>query len=243
MTLSLLRFDPNSHAATRWFAAEALAPRSGEDDGYAWHALMAAAFGDAAPKPFRVADRRGRPPQILAYTTRDPAALSAAAHGFADPLALLALGLAHAPVAAKAMPPFAPGRRLGISLKVRPTVRTDRDGDRRKSAEVDAFVAALRNAESAGSPPPDRGTAYCAWTSGRLEAGGMRVLDLRLDGLDRVPVARRDSRRGIRLVEGHAASFAGMIEVTDAETFAATLGRGIGRHRAFGYGMLLLSPP
>jgi CRISPR system Cascade subunit CasE len=30
--------------------------------------------------------------------------------------------------------------------------------------------------------------------------------------------------------------------VVDADKFAALLARGVGRHRAFGYGMLLLSP-
>jgi CRISPR system Cascade subunit CasE len=33
-----------------------------------------------------------------------------------------------------------------------------------------------------------------------------------------------------------------MLEVTEPETFAVGLARGIGRHRAFGFGMLLLRP-
>jgi CRISPR system Cascade subunit CasE len=34
----------------------------------------------------------------------------------------------------------------------------------------------------------------------------------------------------------------GTLTVVDAERFAMLLGRGIGRFRAFGFGMLLLSP-
>ncbi|MFG1478963.1 type I-E CRISPR-associated protein Cas6/Cse3/CasE [Xanthobacter sp. V4C-4] len=35
----------------------------------------------------------------------------------------------------------------------------------------------------------------------------------------------------------------GTLSVRDAEAFGVLLARGVGRHRAFGYGMLLLSPP
>ena len=35
----------------------------------------------------------------------------------------------------------------------------------------------------------------------------------------------------------------GALTITDGEKFAQLLARGIGRHRAYGYGMLLLRPP
>jgi len=34
----------------------------------------------------------------------------------------------------------------------------------------------------------------------------------------------------------------GVLQVRDSAAFAALLARGIGRHRAFGFGMLLLKP-
>jgi CRISPR system Cascade subunit CasE len=204
-------------------------------------------FGKAhAPKPFRILARRGRPPQLLAYTSGDPAALQQAARDFADPLALAAAGLKDgATLAAKPLPSFARGRRLGFSLRVRPTVRTDREADRVRSAEIDAYVAAMRAAPNAS---PGREKVYAEWTRAKLEAGGAGVLDLRFDGLDQVPVLRKSSPGGdgvrrATLVQGHAASLAGVLEVTDADAFAALVARGVGRRRAFGYGMLLLSPP
>lgn len=251
MTLHLLRLDPDARASARWFAAENLLPREDEDGSYRWHALLTAAFGaQLAPKPFRVLVRRGRPIQLLAYSTADPAALDAALRDFADPVVLEALGLAKRPLAAKAMPRFAAGRRLGFSLHVRPSVRTDRAGDRAKTAEIDAFVAALRAAEAGGLPRPDREAVYAKWIRARLAAGGARVClrpngepDMRFDGLARAPAVRRDAGRRLVRVEGHAATVAGVLEVADADAFAALLARGVGRHRAFGYGMLLLSPP
>ncbi|KQT88477.1 type I-E CRISPR-associated protein Cas6/Cse3/CasE [Aurantimonas sp. Leaf443] len=243
MTLHLLRLDPDPHQAARWFAAERLDPRRGEDDGYGWHALLCAAFGkEGAPRPFRLLSRRGRPPQLLAYSAAPPAALEETARAFADPLALAALGLAEAPLAAKAMPQFAQGRRLGFTVRLRPTVRTDREGERNRSAEIDAYVAALRAAEREAAEPPARAAVYAAWARGKLEAGGARVLDLSLDGLDRTKVARRGKNRQLVGVDGHAAEAKGVIEVAEAGLFAQCLARGLGRHRAFGYGMLLLSP-
>lgn len=247
MTLYLIRLDPDPYASARWFAAEKLLPKNGEDDGYAWHALLSAVFGKAcAPKPFRVVARRGRALQLLAYASRDPAALQQAARDFADPLALAAVGLKDgASLAAKPLPTFARGRQLGFSVRLRPTVRTDRDADRTKSIEIDAYVAAMRTAPGTS---PERKAVYAEWARAKLEAGGAGVLDLRFDGLDQVPVLRRSmadgggSRRAT-LVQGHAADLAGLLEVTDADAFAALLARGVGRHRAFGYGMLLLSPP
>lgn len=242
MTLNLIRLDPEPQACARWFAAEKLLARDGDDEGYAWHALLCAVFGKAlAPKPFRVAARRGRSPQILGYSGEDPGLLLRAALDFADPLALSAAGLARdAPLSAKPMPEFGAGRRLGFSLRVRPTVRTDRGGAREKNAEIDAYVAALR--ENPG-PKPDRKAVYAGWTRAKLESGGAKVVDLRFDGLDQVPVVRRNAERALSRVEGHAANLAGILEVADAEAFSALLARGVGRHRAFGYGMLLLSPP
>ena len=42
--------------------------------------------------------------------------------------------------------------------------------------------------------------------------------------------------------EGPDAVMRGNLTVTDSDSFVALLARGIGRHRAYGYGMLLLRP-
>ena len=242
MTLHLIRVDPDTAKCARWFAAERLLPRGGEDDGYSWHALLCAVFGKTlAPKPFRVLARRGRPAYLLAYSGSAPDDLVSAALDFADPLALEALGMeAGAELAAKTVPAFAAGRRLGFSLRVRPTVRSDRAGDRRKTLERDVYVVARQATPDAG---PAAETVYASWVSEKLRQGGANVVDLRVDGLDRSEVLRRDGTRAFQRVKGTSVSVTGLLEVGDAEKFAATVARGVGRHRAFGYGMLLLSPP
>ena len=49
--------------------------------------------------------------------------------------------------------------------------------------------------------------------------------------------------RSHRGVERPDALFTGEITVADPEAFCRLLARGVGRHRAFGFGMLLLRPP
>jgi CRISPR system Cascade subunit CasE len=244
MTLHLLRFDPDPRAAAMWFHAEQLAPRDQDDDGYAWHALLTAVFGRAlAPKPFRVMARRGRPPHLLAYAPHDGATLSAHAAQFADPRAHAALG-ADA-IAAKPMPAIAAGRRLGFSLRVRPTVRRDRGGDRRKAAELDAAIAVLGPGRHDSAA---RAEVYLGWIRAKLAEAGATVERLSLDGVigDDAPRRGRSEPAGyrpLRRVPGHSVTATGTLMVRNAEHFATALARGIGRHRAFGYGMLLLAPP
>jgi CRISPR system Cascade subunit CasE len=249
MALHLLRFDPDVARVAAWFSAESLTPRDREDEGYSWHALLTAAFGrDLAPKPFRVLARRGRPTQVLAYGTTDVAALRARASDFADPKAMAALGVDT--LASKLMPTFIEGRRLGFSSRLRPTVRTDREGNRARSCELDVFVAA-KLAATPGQVP-DKATVYAEWTRKKLDQSGVDIESLRIDGLESSDVVRRGGDRAVdgangsrplARIPGHAVTVAGTLRIANADDFAALLARGLGRHRAFGYGMLLLSPP
>lgn len=241
MTTHLLRFDPDMGLASQWMAAEGLAENEQADDGYGWHALLCAAFGKAdAPKPFRIVARRGRPTQLLAYSPLASADLADRAAAFADPKAFSALGIAL--LASKPMPSFAKGRRLGFSLRARPVVRADRDGDRAKSREIDAYVHARANGDAR-----DKAEIYLDWVGRKLEAGGAEIEALRLDGLDSVNILRRAAPgahgRPLKMIPGHSIAVVGDLRVADEARFAEIIARGVGRHRAFGFGMLLLSPP
>lgn len=241
MTTHLLRFDPDIRLASQWMAAEGLAADGQTDDGYGWHALLCAAFGKAdAPKPFRILARRGRPAQLLAYAPLSAAELIAHAAAFADPKAYRALGVDD--LASKPMPCFSQGRRLGFSLFARPVVRADRDGDRAKSREIDAYVHARD-----GGDRRERSTIYLDWARERLIACGAEVEALRIDGMESVKVLRRgrarDGARPLKAISGHAVALVGDLRVADEPRFAEAVARGIGRHRAFGFGMLLLAPP
>ena len=68
-----------------------------------------------------------------------------------------------------------------------------------------------------------------------------------LDGFRLTSSLRKGSavvgRRPAQRVTGPDALFSGELTVHDPEGFAALIARGVGRHRAFGFGMLLLRPP
>jgi CRISPR system Cascade subunit CasE len=58
-----------------------------------------------------------------------------------------------------------------------------------------------------------------------------------------VSFQRTRVQRGGRRIEGPDAVVHGTLTITDPTAFAALLARGVGRHRSYGYGMLLLRPP
>jgi CRISPR system Cascade subunit CasE len=238
MTLHLIRLRPDMTRLMRWAAQQRVLPDDEDEAGYALHAVLAATFGTLRPQPFALVREPEQPPVLLAYSAHAAAALMAQA-ATADPDAAAAIGLAG--LADKLMPErFAAGRGLGFAVRVRPTVRTDRDGNRDKVREVDAWLAALR--ELPPDAGPSRAEVYAGWLRERFAAGGAAAEHLTLDSFRLAPVHRRNAKRGLHRVRGPVASFRGRLVVRDPDRFAALLARGVGRHRAFGFGMLLLRP-
>jgi CRISPR system Cascade subunit CasE len=235
----MIKLVPDVPRLIRWAEGQRLLDRMREDDlGYALHAVLRAAFDDLAPRCFALVTERVRSPELLGYTTCDADALRDHALSFADPEIPGVIGLTS--LAAKPMPDgFAIGRRLGFTLRARPTIRTDCNGDRTRVAERDAYREPPPGVTDDG---PTRGEVYQAWLSNRLKAGGAVVERLMLDRFCRSFTLRRDKFRRLRTVEGPDASSSGVLVVTESEDFAGLLAHGVGRHAAFGYGMLLLRP-
>ena len=220
------------------------------DDGYLVHRALAALFGNAAPKPFRVRTSKSRAVTVLGYTRHARDDLEQQARTFAPPDAYESCHWAD--LAVKPMPHSWPaGTVLGFEVRVCPVVRLasdvrarahdGRDAVWRKGAEVDACLH--RRFLSAGAEPEaGRETVYLDWLAERL-APAARI-DARLEGFRRVRLLRSRHRaeRRHRSFERPDALLAGSLEITDGEAFGALLVRGVGRHRAFGFGMLLLRP-
>jgi CRISPR system Cascade subunit CasE len=249
----MLKLTPRMAKLAPWAYSRRLAGDDG-DLGYAVHAALAAAFGEQAPKPFRLREPRARGagaelPALYGYCASDEAELQERAH-LADPDVYAALGLDT--LAVKPMPAaWAGGRTLDFEVRIRPIVRCDRSGDRTRVQERDAFLAALPPDGVAGDGPPiDREDVYRRWLERELERNGAaRALagTLRMTGFHRTRVKRRgrpgdDGGRALRPSEGPDALFNGALRVDDSDAFASLVRRGIGRHRAFGFGMLLLRP-
>ncbi len=233
--LQLVRFEPDQLAFRRWgHRHRLLAP--GVDDGYAWHALMRSALGDDAPQPF-VVRTRGGGTELLSYTTLDTRHWVPMGQE-AD--AIEALGLARLQVRPFPMDWMA-GDRASFEVRIRPVVRarTGRDNKR----ELDAAVHARQ-----ADPEAAREDVYRRWLQEQLARNGAaKLLDApRLVRFRRSYVLRRDRSSAastVRKVAGPDAVFRGELEVADGDAFVALIARGVGRHRAFGFGCLLLAPP
>lgn len=249
--LHLLHTQPDARLLAAWVARHhARHERQPSDLGDALHGLLRAAFGEAAPQPFRYLDeRRG----LLAYTALDADAMRTQV-ALADPLAAQTLGLGangqHDGYRLRPFPTHWPQDQvLAFEVRLRPTVRAAK-------GEQDAFLHAVEQARGA---PLQREAVYVHWLREHLAPregaayepwqGAIDLLeDVHLAGFQRQQVVRRtqaegnEERRG-RVIDGPDALLEGHLRVRDSAAFAQLLARGIGRHRAFGFGMLLLSRP
>ena len=243
--LYMIRADLDVRAFHRWAASRGLIARSGFDEGFAMHHLLGQSFGDLAPRPFRVIlpRDRGRPTGVLyGYCRATADDLREAAAACADPLQAQALPAAG--IDGKPMPgEWGPGRRLGFEVLVRPIVRRKRVPPLRGHAERDAFQVEadpnLAGRKAGETMTRSREEVYADWLGERLKPNGARLDGATLQSFQRVRSMRKLRSRP---TEGPSALMRGTLTVTGAEAFASLLVRGVGRHCAYGYGMLLLRP-
>ncbi|WP_306304396.1 type I-E CRISPR-associated protein Cas6/Cse3/CasE [Methylogaea oryzae] len=210
--------------------------RRDEDLGYTAHAWLTAVFGQGAIKPFRLLqDSRNRqPPRLLGFSSQSGEQLIEHAQAFASPLALQVCPL-EANFAAKPMPAqWRAGRRLGFELLASPISRL-------KQNEDDIYRRHVREREASGQQPDSRDAVYRLWLEHQLGTAAI-LEDYSLEGFRIVRLLRKAEGAGRRDFLAPQAKLGGILTVQDGTAFQTLLARGIGRHRAFGYGMLLLRP-
>lgn len=218
------------------------------DEGYLVHALLTELWQADAPRPFLLAGasleegRRSAVIDVWGYSRVPKAAMVEHAASFGDPGVIAVIDGGLEAIASKSMPRFEAGRLVGFRLRACPIVRTKSSREPDKSRELDAWLAAcLRNPNQ----PVSREAVYAEWLAARLGGRGVEVVRSSLVGFQRDRLVRRTQgeERVARRLERPDARFEGILRVTDPEAFEMLLVRGIGRHRAFGFGMLLLVPP
>ena len=254
MDLTLVRVPIDTPALARWAGERGWVRRRGNftdfDEGRALHHLVDEVFGPGALRPFRLlVPPRRRSGYLYAYSALDADALCTASRvqSLPDHLGVLSPDR----LQGKAMPnDWHAGQRLGFDARVRPVRRLTKNLEGpsgligKKGAEIDAFlVAALRRhpgqPDGMAGEGRTREAVYLDWLAERLApAAGLEGPSSRLARFRRVRVARGKSGP-----EGPDATIHGTLTVSDPDSFAALLARGVGRHRAYGYGMLLLRPP
>lgn len=218
------------------------------DLGYAVHCALRELFGDVAPQPFAVERSRDGGRQrwqpVLGYTTVDAATLREHAQLQADPWLHQHL-VDWNSLAAKPMPAaWRAGQTLTFTVRACPVVRTaTAHAHHAKGAEVDVYLVRCR--ERPEDDRPDREAVYGQWLREHFERHpGAALREVRLETFQLDRLARKHHAEGKRrAIKGRPdVTFTGTLEVTDPAAFDALLRRGVGRHRAFGFGMLLLKP-
>ncbi len=219
------------------------------DEGRALHHLLDEALGPGLLRPFRllVPPRRATG-YLYAYSRCNAEELAGRARCYALPDHLAVLRTEA--MQSKTMPgEWRVGQKLGFDLRARPVRRLtgefeSANGKKYKAgAELDAFM--LEAFTEFGADPDGmkkagrtREAVYLDWLSERLAPWA--TLDRacsHLAGFRRNRAARNGG------VEGPDSTIQGTVTISDGSGFGELLERGIGRHCAYGYGMLLLRPP
>ena len=244
MTTNMIRADIDLRSFYRWAGSRGMISRKAFDPGFAMHCLLTESFGcELALKPFRTIIPRGRNGGIgtlYAYSPSTAEELRDAAQTFACPLQSKILPASS--INDKTMPSsWRAGQRLGFEVLIRPVVRRARDHDEgdKKMREQDAFQAEAER-HPKGGMRRKREEVYFDWLAERLAQRGARLEEAGLKSFQRVRVVRKLRAHAS---EGPDAVIQGTLEVTDPTEFADLVANGVGRHRAYGYGMLLLRPP
>jgi CRISPR system Cascade subunit CasE len=240
MSLHLIEMPLSMPALNRW-AGQRNIGRGLFDEGLTLHHLLGEAFGPAVLQPFRLlVAPRARTGTLYAYSATPAEELRVTVAPSMGPSESEVVSLDALRSVERPETTWQEEMRLGFDLKIRPVVRLasplkSADGPFPKGAEVDAFLAETLRNDRARS----REDVYLDWLAARLAP----VADLERDTSRLHQFRRVRSLRGGRRVEGPEAVIHGTLGVRDPQEFAQLLARGVGRHRGYGYGMLLLRPP
>jgi CRISPR system Cascade subunit CasE len=155
----------------------------------------------------------------------------------------LASALMPATLEARSMPM---AWRTGQELDVQVRVRRAKGGK-----EVDAFVLTQPSNENPGDASgrsiAARETAYADWLGHQMSReGACELVIAQMVAFKRTRLLTRpkvEEKRTSAVSEGPDATMHARLRIKDPDTFVALLKRGIGRHRGFGFGMMLLAPP
>ncbi len=243
----------------------------GVDEGYLLHAGLAQLFATSS-QPARVPLQTFALDDTLRQAREHPELVFLLAYSEFDEAALLhRMGASVQSLVrcceSHCVPSIAAGMRAAFRVRVCPIVRTRlpvttqgvaSDGGPSRIREVDAWLTSpeAQSGRAGGAIESrlpfehsahvwsGREAVYGRWVARELARSHAAVLE----GPPRMSAFKRDRlyRRGVesrRVLERPNAVMEGVLRVETEEGFRTLLHRGLGRHRAFGFGMLLLDRP
>lgn len=238
--MNLVRMALNRPELLRFGKSQGLLAARDDDLGYLVHAWLAATFGALAPKPFWFDEQCAL---IWGYARAEAKELKEHWQNFADPGAYAVLRPES--LQSRPMPQnWRDGLRILLQARLCPVSR--RGGD-----EKDVFLRALDRWDAEGSAPDDprkprRVEVYRNWFIRQVGDEALELEQVTVVGMRaRVRLlrpARSSAGTRRRHIERPEAQIEAVARVADGQAFEKLLERGIGRHRAFGFGMLRVLP-
>ena len=232
----------NERAYWRFLRTINLPPR-GDPHGYTAHALLSELFRDHPVKPFRWMRTNGKR-YLLGYAQAPEDRLRAAAETHAARLAHTAVDWEG--FAARPIPETLRGNFL-CEIHATPVVRSrliDTEntppGEEPPLREVDVFVREVAARRPGASL--DRHAIYLEWLTRQVARfPGVALRSAAVHRFRLVDVPRRRADRTFRLCRRPDVVFRGILQVEDPQDGLELLRRGVGRERAFGFGLVLLA--
>lgn len=204
--------------------------------------VLSRLFGPGRFKPFLQDPQEGSQ-AVLGYSRMDKDELLQQAKGVA-PLEIYNL-IDWKATQSKPMPDsWSPGDVMGFHTRICPLVRGPSghglDGSPiiKRSPEVDVYLSRCW----IESNPPDRETVYKQWLKKEMRRNNAAELEIAQMISFRLRVTLRQGRaRQLREITVPDVIFKGELRINNPDAFMQLLNRGLGRHRNFGFGMLLLT--
>ena len=240
MTFYLIQARVDLNALQRWSALR-FNTKSVYDEGHSLHHLLSQSLESQTLQPFRLLYTQGSQyGTLLGYSKHDHVKINGdlALQAAPDVLAMLT------DINSKKMPEsIAEGKRVGFDIKVRPVKR--RRNENNTIVEKDAF---LLHINAVGKQVKvSRNEVYTDWLSEKMQACGAQ-LDrdaTTIKAYRRTRVVRSSGQHSDKkppMIEGPEVVFHGDLTVSDPYKFLNALATGLGRHKAYGFGMLVVRP-
>jgi CRISPR system Cascade subunit CasE len=209
-----------------------LQPSALEDESLILKSILWEAFSGGALRPWAIHAQRGPTTTIVGYTRADAEELNKRRS-----LALPSVQAAVGEAIAVPLPSLSASERYRFSICFVPTIRVTK-AEGRRYGERDAFLAKADTAgKDAGLKRDDVYRDYLAERLAGASIEASRLVRFRLRRLMRPKEDRSVSGKTMpeAIVEGD-------LRVDDPAKLIEAIGAGVGRQRAYGFGMLRLQP-
>lgn len=229
----LVHIQMNSRKFGTWAAQRGLSDRRGFDPHNAMHVLLSALFGKGALQPYRLFQPDTGPWSVYGHSAMSAEELSETARLVGTPDMLEVIDLES--LRGKPLPEQVPeGRRIGFDIRLFPVMRRGEDQVR------DAYAALrerqLRDGGDMGGGVLSREKVYREWFAERM-GGAAELETFRMTAFSMSRMVRSG-----KAFTGPDLVAQGTLRVTGPERFRPLLHEGVGRARAYGFGLMLLRP-